>query len=167
MLTQYLLYFSVFYKIISESCYTYVVTYCRGIIFFLYFFIIFEVHVYIGGMLYVFSPWNENLNLLVQIKIYLYIFLNKSWKNYWSQQSITGLRHKDCVLFLIEHRDGKTYIYIYIYIYVTKFFTKSFTLIEKKLQLRIRNTMYFFFLTQNVCCGQGGEAGMIEMGSFV
>jgi hypothetical protein len=45
------------------------------------------------------SPRNEKLILLVQIKFlclhYIYIYLNKIFKIYWSQQSFTGLGPED------------------------------------------------------------------------
>ena len=42
-----------------------------------------------------FSPPNENLNLFVRIKflnlfLYTCVVLNKNWKIYWSEQSLTG-----------------------------------------------------------------------------
>jgi len=39
------------------------------------------------------SPRNENFNLLVIqiLEFILYIYLNKNWKIYWSEQSFTGL----------------------------------------------------------------------------
>jgi hypothetical protein len=43
-------------------------------------------------------PRNENLNLLVWIKIIeiiYYIYLNKNWKIYWSEQSFIGLGLED------------------------------------------------------------------------
>ena len=53
--------------------------------------------------IHVYSPWNENLKLLVRIKfyslfyiyIYIYIYLNKNWKIYWSKQSCISLGPED------------------------------------------------------------------------
>ena len=51
------------------------------------------------------NPQNENLNLLVGIKffnlfiliyiVYIYIYLNKNWKIYWSEQNVTCLGPED------------------------------------------------------------------------
>jgi hypothetical protein len=43
--------------------------------------------------IFFFSVRNENLNLLVWIKFLnlFYIYINKNWKIYWSEQSFTGL----------------------------------------------------------------------------
>jgi len=56
-----------------------------------------NIHIFIYTHI---SPRNENLILLVQIrllKLFLYTFvvLNKNWKMYWSEQSFTGFRPED------------------------------------------------------------------------
>jgi hypothetical protein len=57
-------------------------------------------HIYLyflWGRGLVISHWNELLNLLVRIKFLnlFYIYLNKNWKNYWSERSFTGLGPED------------------------------------------------------------------------
>ena len=65
-------------------------------------YILYSYMVLILPALIYYSPWNENLNLLIQsnsliyyIYIYIYIYLNKNWKMYWFEQSFTGLGLED------------------------------------------------------------------------